>query len=255
MKRKILKVLGVAAIAFVMACLVLFLFLYLLDKDSKEYVKQLEESSNTIENRYFVDGKELTEDEYNQYLADKEQQQELEEITKYNLNDIVSTDIIDFKLVNAEFSYYASSMNDNTYCKPVENTNGIFSTNKGHTFVCMTFIISNKDRASISIADYSDFPLYFDVIYNNEHFDIRAFDLNNADGRNYLSLQYALIGNNDKLVKSDTNNKILSAGETLIIQTLGQINTEPNNLADNFEMLIRLPNSKGETEEFIYTIE
>lgn len=206
-------------------------------------------------NQYIINGKEVGEEEYNQYLADKEQQQESEEITKYNLNDTVSTDIIDFKLVNAEFSYYASSMNDDTYCKPVENTNGIFSTNKGHAFVCMTFEITNTDRASISIADYFGFPLSFDVIYNNEHFDIRAFDLNNADGRNYLSLQYALIGNSDKLIKSDSHNKILGAGETLIIQTLGQINTEPSNLTDNFEMLIRLLNSKGETEEFIYTIE
>lgn len=53
MKRKILKVLGVAAIAFLMACLVLFLFLYLLDKDSKEYVKQLEETN--IEQQQTID--------------------------------------------------------------------------------------------------------------------------------------------------------------------------------------------------------
>lgn len=51
MKRKILKVLGIAAIAFVMACLVLVLFLYLLDKDSKEYVKQLEENTNEIQHK------------------------------------------------------------------------------------------------------------------------------------------------------------------------------------------------------------
>lgn len=68
MKRKVFKVLGVAAIAFVMACIVLILFLYLLDKDSKEYVEQLEENNNTIENHYFIDGKELTEDEYKEYL-------------------------------------------------------------------------------------------------------------------------------------------------------------------------------------------
>ena len=50
MKRKILKVLGVAAIAFLMACLVLFLFLYLLDKDNKEYIEQLEqEEQQTID--------------------------------------------------------------------------------------------------------------------------------------------------------------------------------------------------------------
>lgn len=76
MKRKLLKILGIAAIAFIMACLVLVLFLYLLDKDSKEYVKQLEESSNTIENHYFVDGKELTEDEYKEYLEEMEKQEE-----------------------------------------------------------------------------------------------------------------------------------------------------------------------------------
>ncbi len=76
MKRKVFKVLGVAAIAFVMACIVLILFLYLLDKDSKEYVEQLEENNNTIENHYFIDGKELTEDEYKEYLEKKEQQEE-----------------------------------------------------------------------------------------------------------------------------------------------------------------------------------
>ena len=53
MKRKFLKVLGFAAIAFVMACLVLVLFLYLLDKDSKEYIKQLEE--NSIEQQQTID--------------------------------------------------------------------------------------------------------------------------------------------------------------------------------------------------------
>ncbi len=53
MKRKFLKVLGFAAIAFVMACLVLVLFLYLLDKDSKEYIKQLEE--NSMEQQQTVD--------------------------------------------------------------------------------------------------------------------------------------------------------------------------------------------------------
>lgn len=53
MKRKFLKVLGIAAIAFVMACLMLVLFLYLLDKDSKEYVNQLEE--NNIEQQQTID--------------------------------------------------------------------------------------------------------------------------------------------------------------------------------------------------------
>ncbi|EOS39416.1 hypothetical protein C808_01837 [Lachnospiraceae bacterium M18-1] len=49
MKRKVFKVLGVAAIAFIMACLVLIIFLYLLDKDSKEYIAQLEENNKTIQ--------------------------------------------------------------------------------------------------------------------------------------------------------------------------------------------------------------
>lgn len=60
MKRKFLKVLGIAAIAFVMACLVLILFLYLLDKDSKEYVKQLGE--NTQETQKEQEGNKGTKD-------------------------------------------------------------------------------------------------------------------------------------------------------------------------------------------------
>lgn len=52
MKRKILKVLGVAAIAFIMACLVLIIFLYLLDKDSKEYIEQ-QSAQETILDKCF----------------------------------------------------------------------------------------------------------------------------------------------------------------------------------------------------------
>lgn len=60
MKKKILKVLGVAAIAFLMACLVLFLFLYLLDKDSKEYIKQLEqEEQENLEENSKLKGNEI----------------------------------------------------------------------------------------------------------------------------------------------------------------------------------------------------
>ena len=53
MKRKFLKVLGIMAIAFVMACLVFVLFLYLLDKDSKEHIEQLEETN--IEQQQTID--------------------------------------------------------------------------------------------------------------------------------------------------------------------------------------------------------
>lgn len=60
MKRKILKVFGVAAIAFLMACLVLFLFLYLLDKDNKEYIEQLEQEEQiNLEENSKLKGNEI----------------------------------------------------------------------------------------------------------------------------------------------------------------------------------------------------
>lgn len=60
MKRKLLKILGIAAIAFVMACLVLVLFLYLLDKDNKEYIEQLEQKEQVnLEENSRLKGNEI----------------------------------------------------------------------------------------------------------------------------------------------------------------------------------------------------
>lgn len=60
MKKKLLKILGIAAIAFVMACLVLVLFLYLLDKDNKEYIEQLEQEKKvTLEENSILKGNEI----------------------------------------------------------------------------------------------------------------------------------------------------------------------------------------------------
>lgn len=71
MKRKVFKILGIAVIAFAMACLVLFLFLYLLDKDSKEYVESLD---NDDSGKTIVEVKQDTNDLIKQ--ADEELEKE-----------------------------------------------------------------------------------------------------------------------------------------------------------------------------------
>jgi len=174
---------------------------------------------------------------------------------KYSLGDTVSTDIMEFTLDNAEFSFYASSVNDETYATPVEKTSGIFQTNKGHTFVCMKFQIKNTDRGGINIGDVGENHFNPYIVYKGEKHDIKGFDLNFEDGVAF-TFRWSLCGSSyNNMKKFESSNILMDSEEKLAIQTLGQINTEPNALTDGFEFVIELENSAGEIETFTYVID
>lgn len=179
-----------------------------------------------------------------------------ETTTLYNLGDTVSTDIIEFNLESAEFAYYASSVNDKTYARPVEEaTSGIFNTNKGHTFVCMEFSIKNTDRGDLEVFGWSGANMSMKVKLNGEEYTVMDYDLNNVNGSGTMSLRWSYAGaDKNKKQRHESSNDIMDAGEIMYVSTLGQINTEPQSLTDPFELSIDILNSKGEYETFIYSI-
>ena len=103
-----------------------------------------------------------------------------EAATVVELGETISTDILEITVDSAELAFFASSVNDNTYATPVESTNGIFTTNKGHVFVCLKFGVKNTDRAKVSLGDSFGIPfeLVLPVFY--------AFAINYAFRSNEL---------------------------------------------------------------------
>ena len=171
-----------------------------------------------------------------------------EAATVVELGETISTDILEITVDSAELAFFASSVNDNTYATPVESTNGIFTTNKGHVFVCLKFGVKNN---------FGGIPFEFYYLTDEVELPLMQFDLNNPDGSGLMNFAFAVIGTDkdSKLTKAGSSNKLVEANEYLYVQTLGIVNTEPQNLTDSFQLKIYLPNSSGEKEVFIYNVQ
>ena len=196
--------------------------------------------------------------ESSEIVEDSEKTEMKEEATFVELGDTISTDILEITIDSAELAFFASSVNDNTYATPVESTNGIFTTNKGHVFVCLKFGVKNTDRAKVSLGDnFGGIPFEFYYLTDEVELPLMQFDLNNPDGSGLMNFAFAVIGTDkdSKLTKAGSSNKLVEANEYLYVQTLGIVNTEPQNLTDSFQLKIYLPNSSGEKEVFIYNVQ
>ena len=93
------------------------------------------------------------------------------------------------------------------------------------------------------------------VYYNDNSYSVNRFDLNSKDGHSGMNLQYAAISSDgETFTKNDTGNKIINAGKTITIRTLGVVKMEPDKKSDGFDFEVNLPNSSGEMEYFTYRI-
>lgn len=173
--------------------------------------------------------------------------------------DTVSTDIVDLTIEQASFTYYASSKVDQSWAAPLaEDSGGIFKTNKGRTFVALTFTVTNKDRNTIDIGEtfQNGWDFSWKVLYKNASYNIKTFDLNNPDGNYGLSLSFSAISKDGRntFSKYDSSNYLLKAGETITIRTLGLVTMEPEFLDDGFDLIVNVLNSQAKDELFIYSI-
>ena len=178
--------------------------------------------------------------------------------SKKSLGETVSTDIIDFTLKEAKFSYYASSL-ETTYAEPIDKSDGgIFVASKGHVYVCMTFEIKNKDRDYID-AGPSDtvYPMEFDIKYNGKKYSVHSYDLNNKDGKSlYLEFGESAVSNNggNSFSKYSYNNLVIEAEHTAIARVVGVVTLEPDDLGDSFDLIINIPDSSKKEEHYTYEI-
>ena len=183
---------------------------------------------------------------------------------KYQLGDTVSTDLADFTLDAATFTYYASSFStltpspECTYCKPIdESDGGIYKASAGHALVAMTFTINNKDRTTLDIGGtFGEWELKFTAKYNGEEYSVNGYDLNDRDGRTTgisLGSSAVSIDGGKSFVNHGSDNELQSPGvETY--RTVGVISVDPESLDDSFDLTVPVLNSAGEYEYFTYEV-
>ena len=180
------------------------------------------------------------------------------EISTAQIKETVSTDIVDLTLEHSKLTYYVSNSSSN-YVEATEKANSLFAAKVGTCYVSMTVTVTNKDRGG-SLNFCGGFsawdPADWSVTYNGEEYEMYGFDLN-MDNYDNISLSYGAIVNKEtgKVIdKVGTGNKLISAGETITLRFFGIIKLDPESLNDGFELNVKVPNSKGEYENFKYTV-
>lgn len=182
-----------------------------------------------------------------------ETEEEKEE--KLTVGNTASTDLAELTLENAQFAYYLNNtFMDENYLLPTDEPNKVFAATLGHCLVSLTFTLTSKDRGSyIDFAgNFTDWDPNFTVTYGGASYTVKGFDLNDNDGSDYFSLDFSVIGSEQRM--ADSMNYLLDAGETVTIRAFGVVAVDPENLTDGFDISVDVPNSQGEYETFTYAI-
>lgn len=174
------------------------------------------------------------------------------------IKETVSTDIVDLTLEHSKLTYYVSNVSSN-YVEATDKPNSLYAAKVGTCYVSMTVTITNKDRGG-SLDFCGGFsawdPADWSVTYNGEEYEMYGFDLN-TDNYDSISLSYGAMINNEtgKVIKQvGSSNALISAGETITLRFFGIIKVDPASLNDGFELNVKVPNSKGQYEEFKYIV-
>lgn len=184
-------------------------------------------------------------------------------VVQLSLGQKASTALIDFKLINCAFTYYAVNWHDgnpnSTYMMPTAEPNSYYAASMGRCLVSMGFVIKIKNRTSMNVAGsiYSDWDINWTVNYKDEEYPVRSWGLNSGnDGADPFKAEGFSFFTNDwrYLDHCGTSNCILDAGETYYMRAIGIVKMDPTSLKDGFELTINLPNADGGYDYFTFVI-
>lgn len=182
---------------------------------------------------------------------------EKEETQYYQLGDTVSTDILDFTLLDCKFAIYASATSDETYLQPVEESTA-YGAKVGHSLAIPSFTITNKDRSGyIDIGSPYDSELSWSISYGDKKWALRKFGLDDSDISPLMSLSPGAIidpNSGNMIEKLNAVNYLLAAGETISFRTIGVLEGEPENYNDEFKFNVEIPTSSGSKTSFTYIV-
>lgn len=176
----------------------------------------------------------------------------------YSLGDSIETDILRITLTNAELAIKLNSTSLVTYedlksgnrlimgdyftadeYDASEDTGTAYVAAKGHTFVVFEYNAENLDRASVEVDDGVDRFMkikYNDKTYRND----TKYGASSENGFEWEQYKYS--------------NVRLDAGENEYLRGYIDIETDADNLNDEFDLIFTLPNSDGTTTDFTYHV-
>ena len=177
-----------------------------------------------------------------------------EQIAEYKLGDTIETDIVRITLNNAQlaiklkmtsYGTYDQIQSGNTvidkdYCTadeydPEEDLGLAYVASKGHTYVVVQFLVENLDRGSIDLNDTAT------IEYNGQEYN-KKFDFKASSENGYEWARY------------DSSNVLLLPGEATYYRGYLDINTDVEDLDDDFNIILSLPQSDGDTIKFKYIV-
>ena len=187
----------------------------------------------------------------------------------YKLGDTVSTDIFEFTLDTAELAIALDNgMRDldgnikDTYMMPKEydasnDSDNPFVASKGHTFVSITYTVSNLDRTFINFNDAEEH--LFSIEYNGTKY---TPDIVDGLYRVYKEAQIMDDSGTIETIEPNVWHDFdlnyygvgLMAGDTETRRFYVDIPTDVESLTDDFSVIISIPNSDGAKTEFTYLI-
>ena len=188
-----------------------------------------------------------------------ETEPETEPRVVYKMGDTVSTDIWTFKFNKAFMATYASASLGDNYGKRAKSGKEYEKTyvaSRGEVLIPFFCTIENKDRVSSTLGDDKGWGGTFYIRYDGQEYPIYAYGY---VGHYFLfSDHYRLFYENETICLISGNYMVFNGARDVLVQSeealpiilIGVAEFEPKNMDDSFEIIAKIPNSKGERETF-----
>ena len=175
----------------------------------------------------------------------------------YKLGETVSTDVFEFTLNAAEYTVALNNVRNDSYFAPKEydlsdDADNPYVAPVGHTYAAFSYTVTNLNRASSEFHDGS----FAVVKYDGKKYN--AMD----DGAYFLYEDKQIMDVDGKLrtekagewYSNPGNNFLLLTGAKETRRAYIDISESIDNLNDDVEITVQIPNSKGKAEKFTYLV-
>ena len=178
------------------------------------------------------------------------------------MGETVSTDIFSFTLQAAQWTIALDNVSGETFFLPKEysaqdDADNPYVAPIGHTYIAMTIVGTNLDRATNEL--YSSFgsPLLTEVQVDGQTYPVTMecgavmtnLDKTVLDPNGYPNTIHA-----NQWYSDVTSNMLLQVGESQTRRVYLDVAEEITDLTTPFSFTVQIPNSDGEKEEFTYQV-
>lgn len=167
----------------------------------------------------------------------------------YTIGDTVETDIARIKLYDAKYTYALRNVNDEDFGKPKEYNPSTDSRNpyvasKGHTLVSFAFMLENLDRGNLDLGgSFND--TFAQVKYNGKKY---------GDDNEEVTEFIAVSQDNFTWESYISDNILMLPGEKEYYRAYFDIPVDVQDLEQDVELIIYLPNSSGKQKAFTFVV-